>query len=498
MRLTIIPVLLVLQTFWCPVGAQSHTISGPAASKIDAFLNRSAANGFSGSVLVAMKGEILLSKGYGWADRQLKVANRPSTVFNIGSVTKQFTAAAILKLQEAGKLKTTDTLSAWFPGVPSDKQGITIHQLLTHTSGLSPRTGGFRYDKAGKAQFLRECFDSELMYPPGTRHTYANANYIVLAALVEAASGLEYESFLRKHFWEPLQMHHTGYQNTGLGRGQFAHGYYYNYTEGEWIDWGITRQHLPDMPDHWYSIGKGDIYSTVEDLYTWHRALERHTVLSPESKQLLETAYVPENEAQTSYYGYGWAIYATSGGRKVVAHNGSNGIYFADFLRYVEDDLVVIALANIRLNPQSENVAWQVAAMVSDPEYQATPIPKNTYELVFDFMRGHAPAEAPRLAGFIKNNTGSSLEDKALLNRIGFTQVSENRNTAWGIALLRLNTALFPDDGNLWDSLGEGYFLLNDAARARESFEKALELGTGQPCHWCENSQARLDQLSGR
>jgi len=497
-RLILLAIVSLLQLISIHVSAQSVAMPDAASLRIDEYLNQSVDNGYSGSVLVAKDGEILLSKGYGWADRKMKIPNRPGTVFNIGSVTKQFTAAAILKLQEAGKLRTLDNLAEWFPGAPSDKRGITIHQLLTHTSGISPRTGGFRYDEAGKRQFLREFFESELMYPPGTRHTYANANYIVLAAIVEAASGQDYESFLRNHFWQPLQMNHTGYKSIGFSSEQAAHGYYYNDTDGAWKDWGITQEYLPYRDNHWYSIGKGDIYSTVEDLYTWHKALQEFSVLSPESKRLMETAYAAENEAQTSYYGYGWAIYTSLRGTKIVAHNGSNGIYFADFLRFIEEDLVVISLSNTRLNQKSENIAWEMAAMVSDPDYQARPMPKNPYELVFDFIRTHSPEDALQLAEFIEDRTGSSLKDKALLNRIGFKQVSEALDKDWGIALLKLNTMLFPEDGNLWDSLGEGYFLINDTDYARESFEKALELGAGNACHWCENSQDKLDQLNGQ
>lgn len=468
------------------------------AIRIDTFLSSSVFNGFSGSVLLAKDGKIILSKGYGWADRKMKIPNSPITVFNIGSVTKQFTAAAILKLQEAGKLNTTDKLVDWFPGAPSDKQQITIHQLLTHTSGISPATGGFRYDEVSKPRFLKEFFASELRYPPGTRHTYANANYILLAAIVEAASGQEYESFLREQFWKPLDMKHTGYKGIGLPAEAFAHGYYYQYTDGSWKDWGTTQEHLPGNENHWYSIGKGDIYSTVEDLYRWHRALEQNRVLKEASRQTMETAYVPENDAQTSYYGYGWAIYTSSRDTKIVTHNGSNAIFFADFLRFVEDDMVVIALSNTRLNRKSENVGWEIAEMVMDPAYKAQPIPKNTYELVFDFIRVHSPEKAPQLPDFIENNTGAALKDKAILNRIGYKQVSENLDTGWGIALLKLNTSLFPEDGNLWDSLGEGYYLLGDAAKAKESFKKALELGAGKQCHWCANSQDKLDRLQGR
>ena len=462
---------------------------------IDDYLTNSVSNGYSGAVLIAKGGEIILSKGYGWSDRNKKIPNKPSTVFNIGSVTKQFTAAAILKLMESNKLNTSDNLKKYFPQAPTDKQNITIHQLLTHTSGISPQTGGFRYNEATKVQFIKECLESELMYAPGTKHTYANANYILLAAIVEEVSQQEYEIFLRENLWNPSDMNHTGYKSIDFNSEQLAHGYYFHYTSGEWIDWGTTQEHLPYSNKHWYSIGKGDIYSTVEDLYKWHIALEQNKILRAETKMLMETAHVPENDEKTSFYGYGWAIFNSSGDSKIVTHNGSNGIYFADFIRYVEDDLVIIALSNVILNHQSENVAWEIGSMISDINYEPKIISKNTYELVFDFIRTNSPNNANQLPQFIKNKTGISINDKALLNRIGFKQISENIDTEWGIELLKLNVSLFPNDGNLWDSLGEGYYLLNDKDNAIESFKKAIELKPESNCYWCENSTKRLQEL---
>ena len=138
----------------CAVHAQTDTNGNALSHKIDDYLNSSVANGYSGSVLVAKDGEVILSKGYGWANRAEKVPNSPSIIFNVGSVTKQFTAAAILKLMEEGKLAMSDKIKMYFPKAPLDKQDITIHQLLTHTSGISPQTGGFRYDEASKETFF--------------------------------------------------------------------------------------------------------------------------------------------------------------------------------------------------------------------------------------------------------------------------------------------------------------------------------------------------------
>ncbi len=496
--ITIYKILLntipLVQLFCCAGIAQKEVAEAPIVTKIDQYISRSVENGYAGSILVAKEGEILLSKGYGWANKEHNIPNQSQTLFNIGSVTKQFTAAAILKLMENGKLSVSNTLEDYFSMVPADKQQITIHQLLTHTSGISPQTGGFRYDTATKGQFVEEAFAAELLYPPGTRHTYANANYIFLAAIIEAVSQQEYESFLREHFWKPLQMNDTGYKSNGARDEQLAHGYYFNVVDGTWADWGTTQDHLPQEA-HWYSIGKGDLYASVEDLYKWDVALREYKVLKKETIQLMEMAYVPENDEKTSFYGYGWAIFNSAKGSKIVTHNGSNGIYFADVIRDMDNDIVVIVLSNVILNSQSETIGWELLKMLYDENYEPEIVPKNPYELVFDFMTSNTPEKVTALPTFLERNLGSSLTDKALLNRIGFKQISEHKDSNWGIALLQLNTQLFPNDGNLWDTLGEGYFILQEHEKAIMCFQKAIALGQHENCYWCENSAKRLKEL---
>ena len=161
----------------------------------------------------------------------------------------------------------------------------------------------------------------------------------------------------------------------------------------------------------------------------------------------------------------------------------------------MEEDVVVIVLSNVVLNRKSENVAWEIASMVLDDAYLSGPIPKSTFELVFDFIRANPPEKADQLPQFIETQTGTSLNDRAVLNRIGNKQVSQKANTAWGLALLKLNVNLFADDGNLWDSLGEGYYLTKDKDNAIKSFKKAIALKPGTNCYWCENSTKRLQGL---
>ena len=224
MKITFLSLLFFTHFFWGTISLNSQTIESNKAlkAKIDAYLQASVLNGFSGSVLVSQKGNIILSKGYGWADRKNKIPNTASTVYNIGSVTKQFTASAILKLVEQGEIKTSDKISLFYKQAPADKKNITIHQLLTHSSGISPRTGGFRYDEADKEQFLNDFFESELQSEPGTKHQYANANYIMLSAILESVSKQNYGTFLNEYLFEPAGMDYTGYKSISFNTEKLA------------------------------------------------------------------------------------------------------------------------------------------------------------------------------------------------------------------------------------------------------------------------------------
>jgi CubicO group peptidase (beta-lactamase class C family) len=470
------------------IQAQSIENRKALKTKIDTYLNASVTNGFSGSVLVSIKGEIILSKGYGWSDRKNKIPNTSSTVFNIGSVTKQFTASAILKLVEKGEIETSDKIGQFFIQAPIDKKNITIHQLLTHTSGISSRTGGFRYDEASKDQFLKDFFESELQSKPGMKHQYANANYIMLSVILEAVSKQSYGSFLNENLFEPSDMDYSGYKSITFSTEKLAHGYYYNITDEKWVDWGTTQEHLPYNNKHWYSIGKGDIHSTVDDLYKWHLALEDSEVLTSKTKEIQETPHVAENENMTSHYGYGWAIFKSNRGTKIVTHNGSNGIYFADFIRFIHDDVVIIYLTNAFLGNESENVAWEISKMVFNPNYKATPLSKNIYELIHEFMKMNDPKDAIKLPAFLKNELGGDFNDPAILNRIGYRRMEKEKEAGWALELFSLNVQLFPDDGNLWDSLGEAYLKYGRKEEAIKSYQKAVKLGN-------ESSSKQLQKL---
>lgn len=362
-----------------------------SAERIDEYLTRAAAFGFSGAVLVARAGEVVLHAGYGDADRQAGLPVTPETVFSIGSITKQFTAAAILALEEAGALRVEDPISRHFEDVPADKRGITIHHLLTHSSGLEGDFGG-DYERMPRDSLVRLVLESELLWEPGTRYRYSNAGYSLLGAIVEKASGRGYERYLRERLFEPAGLERTGYLTPDWSGERVAVGY----RRGE--RWGTPLDHAWAEDGPWWNLrANGGLLSSAGDLHRWHRALESDRVLSAASREKLFTPHVPENEEGTSHYGYGWAITPTSRGTTLIWHNGGNGVFFADFRRYVDEDAVLVFLTN---EASGETVGSGIVRLMFGDEVPMPPAAEAE------------PAEAVlrRYAGTYRLPTGVELE----------------------------------------------------------------------------------------
>jgi len=166
---------------------------------------------------------------------------------------------------------------------------------------------------------------------------------------------------------------------------------------------------------------------------------------------------VAENDRATSHYGSGWAMFNSDRDSKVVTHNGSNGIYFADFIRFIHEDVVIIYLTNTILGNDKENVGWEISKMIFNPKYEANPVSKNMYELVFEFIKTNELASAQMLPLYLTNELGKKFNDHSVLNGYGYRILEKENEPGWAMELFKLNVQLFPGDGNLWDSLGEAY-----------------------------------------
>jgi CubicO group peptidase (beta-lactamase class C family) len=310
------------------------------ASRVDHLLtSRVAQQQFSGSVLIARDGQVLLSKGYGMADWEKQVHDTPHTQFYLGSITKQFTAMAILILQERGKLHVRDQLCAYLAHCPPAWQPVTVHELLTHTSGI-PQLPDSPVSYASPQAWIASYNDVPLAFTPGREFSYCNVCYQILGYVVEQASGEPYSVFLRQAIFDPLQMRDTGFDQNYYSLVNHAEGY---------ASWGVKAESLGwSVAPQWsFLSGSGLLYSTVEDLYCWDQALSRHSLIS---QQLLNEAFTPYIAAQYggSSYGYGWFIAkAPTPGHRLIWHDGRVDGFRTYIGRYPDDRVTIIFLSNL-------------------------------------------------------------------------------------------------------------------------------------------------------
>jgi CubicO group peptidase (beta-lactamase class C family) len=317
----------------------TRVAAADAGSSIDEYFTRLAAHGFSGAVLVARGDEVLLRKGYGFADRKRGIANRSDTAFNIASLDKQFIAAGILRLEEMGKLRVGDPISRFFDFLPDDKKNITLHQVLTHTAGFSDEYWDEHPDLT-RAEFIRWVVtERKLEAPPGAEWSYASFDYWLLEEVIERASGMPFEQFLNRELFAPAGMQFTGFALPKWNRENVART----------TLWTVPSSALPgelrfddplERPAAWRVM-----LSTPEDLYRWYRALRAGRVLSPESRKKLFTP-VMEN------YAYGWYVVPTSRGTTLIHHGGGgSGVgSVVTFHWFVDEDAFVVITNNAVMN----------------------------------------------------------------------------------------------------------------------------------------------------
>ena len=350
-RVRILAVSLLIWGLAGMISAQTAKPVEPSTiAAIDTHLKALEQRGFAGSVLIAEGDRPLLEKGYGLADRKRQLPWTPRTVSTTGSITKQFTAAAIALLADEGRLKTTDTLSKHFSAVPEDKRDITLHHLLTHSSGIVDLAGASDSDKIGRDEFVRRALAQDLKFQPGESYAYSNAGYSLLAAIIEQQSGMPYERFLRQRLFEPAGMYETGYVLPGWNPDLVARGYRDGKDAGTVLEFPMAE----DGP-YWVLRGNGGIHTTAYDMLRWARSLLAGRVLSKSTLEKLWTPYQDEGGG-SSFYGYGWVVLDVRGTR-VLTHNGGNPFYFADLAIVPDRDLFIFLQTNVFADqPQADRL----------------------------------------------------------------------------------------------------------------------------------------------
>ena len=487
-RITILTIFLLFAAVVSLAQNTGWQATPKTVKKVNDYLEKLDKIGYSGSVLIALDGKPVISKGYGDSDAEQKVKNSPNTVFDIGSLTKQFTAAAILKLEMQGKLSTDDKITKYFQNVPPDKSNITIHQLLRHASGLPGGVGG-DYEKITEAEFVEKVFGARLRFPVGTRFSYSNIGYSLLTLIVERVSGQSYEQYLYENLWKPAGMETTGYTRPNFDKNLIAVGYRMQQrwgkpTEKEW-DKDAPFLHLK---------GNGGILSTTGDLFKWDRALLTDKILSKAAKEKYYHPALREDETGKSIYAYGWDVLKTDRNTTRLWHNGSNNVFFADFYRFIDEGVTLILMTNKWQNSFNDT-GRVISRIIFEPDYEPiVPIVDNpsnralTDEIIkLTLEKGLTAATE----SYRKRDKKNDLLEN-LINRKGYDLINEKKLKE-AIEIFKLNVFAFPKSANAFDSLGEAYLEAGDRQSAIENYKKSLLLDPQN-----ENAREVLKRLEAK
>ncbi|HLZ61776.1 MAG TPA: serine hydrolase domain-containing protein [Ktedonosporobacter sp.] len=318
-----------------PVSAPRSLAS---AARLDAYLRHL---GMRGAVLVAQNGAVF-KQGYGLADSDAHILNTSHTRFRIGSLTKQFTALAILLLQDQGKLHVQDLICIYISSCPQAWRPITIHQLLIHTSGIPSYTGLPNFvatmgQPVTVEQLIARFKNQPLLFPAGKEFRYSNSGYILLGFIIEKVTDMSYATFLQKNIFVPLHMHETSYDDNHPQLPGHATGYYHDNAKAEFVDMSVP-------------YAAGALASTVEDLYLWDQGLTHHQLLSQAAFNALFTPHIScadDCSLPTDLgYGYGWYIAKEPAGQ-LNYHTGAIDGYISYNGFYPNRDVDIVVLSNL-------------------------------------------------------------------------------------------------------------------------------------------------------
>lgn len=457
-----------------PVQAQD------AVPKIDAFLAAYHETGrFDGTVLVADGGAVIYEQGFGEANRSWGVPHTPDTRFRIASLTKQFTAALVLQLVEAGSLDLDAPVTRYLPDYPA-AQGdrVTVHHLLSHTSGIPEHLGLPGFDAMMRNPYAPDSFLTvfsglPLDVEPGSAFTYSNSNYFLLGVLIEHITGQPYAVALRERLLAPLGLDHTGYDNGTEVIEQMASGY-------RRVESGFERATYfdPSVP---YAAGM--MYSTARDLFAWTQALHGGEVF--EHTETLEQMTTPV----LGEYAYGLGVSMLPVGAstvQVIGHSG--GIFgFSTFLLHAPGDTrTVVVLANSNVNTQP--IAFDLLRLLYD---QPVDLPAQPISAVLEGVIETQGVDAA-IARYREIQAGGAEgydmgEDQ--LNALGYLYLGRG-DVDTALSLFALNVERYPDSWNPYDSLGEAYLIAGNREQAVANYQQALALNPAS-----ESAREALERL---
>lgn len=479
---SVAPCLLAIVLAASPGRAQS------TAERIDALVSTYHEYGlFNGAVLVAEDGVPIYESGFGEAVMEWDVPNTPDTKFRIGSVTKQFTAALVLQLVEEGRIDLDAPVTAYLSEYPATRgDAITIHHLLTHTSGIPSYTGfpdmeEWKRDAFDPDSFIVTFWDRDLEFEPGSRWAYSNSGYYLLGVVLERVTGEPYDRLLRERILEPLGLDDTGYDHYPEVIERMAIGY--ERVGGEYENADYLDTSLP------YAAGM--MYSTVRDLLKWDRALYgAGPFRDARTKELYFAPHADVEEG--AKYAYGWLLRDVPMGAdtvRLIFHGGGIDGFTSAFWRFPDQRRTVVVLDNTGSSATGA-LARGVARILYGQEVEE---PKRPIVDTMARLVDEEGVEAAIARYRDLRETASEAYDfgEDQLNALGYRYLGEGEiDTA--IAIFELNVEMFPEAYNPWDSLAEAYMEAGNREKAIEYYEKSLALNPGN-----ENAKRMLRERLG-
>ena len=417
-------------------------------------------NLFNGTILVSENGKVIYRKAFGYVDMETEEKLKPESSFYLASVSKQFTTMAIMILKERNKLSYEDKLSKFFPEFPDYADGVTVRHLMTHTSGIPDhyRLGAYKVDL--KNADVRDLLvkQEKLDFEPGERFSYSNGGYVMLAMIVEKASGMPFHKFIKKNIFDPLKMKNT---------------LVYDESKPKVDNRAKGHHHISGYDD--YEIltsGAGGMYSVIDDLYKWDQALYTEKLVS---KETLEEAFTPVklNSGEISNYGYGWGIQETDNG-KIVSHSGGMNGYRTYIRRDLSKNNAHVILTNKGDAVAMGDINIAIANILNGEEFDLPKVPFSSKlaELLKENDIETAVNDFKKLveAGSDKNEL-----DEMGINGLGYEYLNEEDYDR-AIAVFKLNVELFPNSSNVYDSLGEAYMKNGQNGPAIKNYKKSIQL----------------------
>jgi len=431
---------------------------------------------FNGTALVAKDGKVIYEKGFGMANFEWQIPNTPQTRFRIGSVTKQFAAALILQLVEDGKVDLQASIRTYIPEYPA-KTGdiITVHHLMTHTSGIPnytslPSFGDHIRNPFTPDEFVKTFSDLELDFEPGSSWSYSNSGYFLMGVIVEKVTGNSWEEELENRILKPLGMTNSGYQNNSDLIQQMASGY--SSTVASVRPAAYLDTSLP------YAAGM--MYSTVHDLLKWDQALYGNGPFKkPQTKSLMFTKHAEVPGERANHYGYGFFLHDLEVDDKkipVIEHAGGINGFTARFWRMPSAKTTVVILDNTASGATGQAVR-DVATILNGGEVE---MPKQGIaRVVHKTIQENGIDKAVTEYRMLKTDKADDYNfSENELNNLGYYYLG-NKDTGTAIAIFKLNVEAFPDSWNPYDSLGEGYMEAGQNDLAIANYKKALEMNPG-------------------